>query len=86
MSAAIRLLQISNPETKKRISAAITGESSSLSSDYEISLFNSRENDIWELWITRPDGSRITSQLNGEIGEMTAAVFRVRLRELIKAL
>ncbi len=86
MPAAILNLQIDNRDTRERISDVIKSESLDLSSEYEVSVVDVRREDLWDLWIKRPDGSRISRQLCGDLGELTPAVFRIRLRELIKLL
>ena len=86
MSAAIFTLQIADRYTKERISEVVKLEAADLSNEYEVSIIDSRRDDTWELRIKRPDGSKITSQLHRDLGDLTPAVFRIRLRELLKLL
>jgi len=41
---------------------------------------------MYELWIKLPDGSKVSRNLQSAMGDLTPAVFRIRLRELFKLL
>ncbi len=86
MPAAIANLQVSNPYTKERIQQVIDLESAELSDEYSISIIDCAESDIWELWIERPDGHKLTLQLHADMGDLTPAIIRIKLRELIRSL
>ena len=86
MFASIYELQISNPETKKRIIEVIQTETIGLSNDHVVSIIATPANDTYDFWIQQPDGRRITTQLHEDLGELTPAVLRIRLRELLKQL
>ena len=89
MSASILEVQISNLETKKRIIEVIQTETiglSNVSNDHVASIINTHTNDIYDFWIQGPDGERISTQLHEDLGELTPAVFRIRLREFLKQL
>jgi hypothetical protein len=86
MPAAIATLQVTNPHTRERIQQIILSESSDLSGKHLISIIDSRMDDIGELRIERPDGGKASLQLHADIGDLTPAIIRIKLRELIGSL
>ena len=86
MTASVRDLQIASRNLRDRIYAVIAEESAALSSDYEVCVLDSGIGNMWEIWIKQPDGRRISKQLDADAGDLTAAVLRVRFRELLKSL
>ncbi len=86
MPAAIPTVQIDNPAARERIATIIWAETLDLSNDYEVSIIDTQRNDIYELWIKLPDGSKVSRNLQSAMGDLTPAVFRIRLRELFKLL
>ncbi len=86
MSASILNVQIPNPDAKERISAIIWAETYDLSNKYEVSITDTRRNNIYELLIKLPDGNRVSRNLQGGLGDLKPAIFRFRLRELFKLL
>ncbi len=86
MPAVVADLQVTNQHTRERIQQIIESESSDLSDEYSVSIIDCRNDDIWELWIERPDGSKVSMQLHADMGDLTPAVMRIKLRELLKLL
>ncbi len=86
MSASVLNVQIANSDARKRISAIIWAETHDLSREYEISLTDMQNNNAYELLIKSPDGNKVARNLQDSLGDLCPAVFRHRLRELLKLL
>ncbi len=80
-------VQIANPDARERIFAIIWAEESyDLSNEFEISITDTQRNNVYELLIKSPDGNKVSRNLQGGMGDLTPAIFRLRLRELFKLL
>jgi hypothetical protein len=86
MSVHIMALQINNRDTSQRIAEVIRSETAKLADEYEVSIFNDVPNNSWNLVIRQPHGDAVTRPLYGNQGDLAPAIFRVRLRELLKLL
>ena len=86
MPTVVTKLQVANQNTRERIQQIIEAESADLSGEYSVSIIDSRDGDIWELSIKRPDGSEVSMQLHADMGDLSPAVMRIKLRELLKLL
>lgn len=86
MSASTMILQIAERFNKDNIAEIIQSETAMISNEYAVSIIDIQHNDVWDIFIQRPDGSRISMQLFGSQGDLVPAVFRRQLRELIKLL
>jgi hypothetical protein len=86
VSVSILELQISNPDTKERIAEVIHRETIGLPDGYAVSILDAQRDDVFDLWVKEPDGGTFSMQLHDDLGELTPAVFRIRLRELLRLL
>ncbi len=84
MSASILNVQIANPDARERILSIIWAESLDLSKECEISVTDTQRNNVYELLVKLPDGNKISRNLQGNLGDLSPAIFRLRLRELFK--
>jgi hypothetical protein len=86
MTASVASLSIANKEARERIFEIIRGETLALSDKHQVSITHDGTGDVWEVWITRPNGEKVSRQLSQDQGDLVPAVFRIRFRELVKAL
>ena len=84
MSASISTLQIADSDKRNFITAIIWSETENLSGEFEVSIFYSGHSDRFDLVIKPPKGEVIAKPLYAKQGDLTLAVFRIRLRELLK--
>lgn len=83
MAATLFTLKIADEDIRGRIQKIIEAETVSLSSDYELSVIDDQKNHQWKLRIKRPDGTDVSTMVDGALGEHQPSKFRIRLRELI---
>ncbi len=86
MPTPIVKVQIANPDERERIFSTIRPESLDFPKQYEISIAATQRGSVYEILIKSPDGNKVSRNLQESLGDLSPAIFEIRLRELFKLL
>ncbi len=84
MPAVLKILQMNDSHNRKGIVEAIRAETDAVPISCMVSILDTGDGKTWDLVIKSSEGAEVGRTLRESEGELVPAVFRIRLRELIK--